>query len=56
MAKSHILQNGFKKLQEIIKGLIINEDLSLAADRQEDIDRSEVALYGLKKGTTVQPQ
>lgn len=49
MNKSHTLQNGFKKLQEIIKGLIISEDLSLAADRQEEIDRSEVALYGVKK-------
>ena len=35
-------------MQEIVKGLIISEDLSLAADKQEEIDRSEVALYGIK--------
>ena len=28
--------------------MIISEDLSLAADKQEEIDRSEVALYGMK--------
>ena len=37
-----------------MKGLIINEDLSLAADQQEEVDRSEVGLYGMK--SKVAPQ
>ena len=36
-------------MADTLQRLVAQADLQLALDRQEDVDRGEVALYGLKK-------
>lgn len=43
---SHQLLN---KMADTMQRLVASSDLHLSLDRQEDIDRGEVALYGLRK-------
>lgn len=48
--KNELLHQQIQQITKVIGSLIVNEEIGVALNSQDEIDKTDVSLYGMKGG------